>query len=78
MRIAEYCGAFNMFGPGSGTIRKRGLVGVDVILLEEVCHCGGGQGASLLFAFRIRCRTLSSFCTMSAWTLPCSHLMIMD
>jgi hypothetical protein len=31
---------FYMFGPGSGTIRRRGFVGVSVALLEEVCHCG--------------------------------------
>ena len=24
----------------SGTIRRYGLVGVGVVLLEEVCHCG--------------------------------------
>ena len=27
---------------GSGTIRRYGLVGVDVALLEELCHCGAG------------------------------------
>jgi hypothetical protein len=31
-----------MLGPENGTIRRCGLVGVDVALLEEVCHCGGG------------------------------------
>ena len=36
------CGGLNMLGPGSGTIRRRGLVGVGVALLEEVCHFGGG------------------------------------
>ena len=34
-------GGLNMLGPGSGTIRWCGLVGVGVALLEEVCHCGG-------------------------------------
>jgi hypothetical protein len=29
-----------MLGPGSGTIRKCGIVGVGVALLEEVCYCG--------------------------------------
>jgi hypothetical protein len=29
-----------MHGPGSGSIRRLGLVGVGVDLLEEVCHCG--------------------------------------
>ena len=33
------CGSLNMLGPGSGT-RRCGFVGVDVALLEEVCHCG--------------------------------------
>ena len=27
---------------GSGTIRKCGLIGVGMALLEEVCHCRGG------------------------------------
>jgi hypothetical protein len=26
---------------GSGTIRKYGIVGAGVALLEEVCHCIG-------------------------------------
>jgi hypothetical protein len=30
-----------MLGPESVIIRKCGLVGVDVALLENVCHCGG-------------------------------------
>ena len=34
------CDGLNMLGPGSGTVRRCGLVGVDVALLEEVCHCG--------------------------------------
>jgi hypothetical protein len=32
-----------MLGPGSSIIRMCDLVGVAVALLEEVCHCGGGQ-----------------------------------
>ena len=36
------CGGLNMLGPGSGTIKRCGLVGVGVTLLEEVCHCGCG------------------------------------
>jgi hypothetical protein len=32
-------GGMNMLGPGSGTIRRCGLVGVGVALLKEVCHC---------------------------------------
>jgi hypothetical protein len=32
------------------------------------------EASILLAAFRWRCRTLSSSCTMSAWMLPCSHL----
>jgi hypothetical protein len=37
------CGGLNMLGPGSGTVRRCGLIGVGVALLEEVCHCGGEQ-----------------------------------
>ena len=48
-----HCGGLNRFGShrlmclnawptGSDTIRKRGLVGVGVVLLEEVCHSGLG------------------------------------
>ena len=37
----EY-GDLNMLGSGSGTIRRCGLVGVGVALLEEVCHSGDG------------------------------------
>jgi hypothetical protein len=55
-----YIGGLNMLGPGSGIIRRCGLVGVDVSLLEEVYHCGSGlletlhhsclEGSLLLFA----------------------------
>ena len=73
----------NMLDPGSGTIRKYGLFGVGVVLLEEVCHCGGRLWDppssclenNLLVAFRTRCRTLSSSSTISAWTLPCESAM---
>ena len=38
------CGGLNKNGPyrpvGSGTIRRCGLVGIGVALLEEVCHRG--------------------------------------
>jgi hypothetical protein len=34
------CGGLNMLGPGSGTIRRYGPVGVGVALVEGVCHCG--------------------------------------
>ena len=37
------CSGLNMLGSGSGTIRKYALVGVSVVWLEEVCHCGDGQ-----------------------------------
>ena len=35
-------GGLNMLGPGSSTIRRCGLYGVGVALLEEVCHCRRG------------------------------------
>jgi hypothetical protein len=85
------CNGLNMFGTGSGTIRRCGLVGVCVVLLEGVYQCGGGQWdpppsspwVSLLLAiFWSRCRALSSFSsTMSVWMLPCCiilTMMIMD
>jgi hypothetical protein len=37
------CDGLDILGPGSGTIWRSGLVGVGVTLLEEVCHCQGGQ-----------------------------------
>ena len=40
--MMEYKGDdLDMLVPVSGTIRRCGLVGVDVALLEEVCHCRG-------------------------------------
>ena len=35
-------GDFNMLGPESDTIRRCGLVGVGMALLEEVGHCKVG------------------------------------
>jgi hypothetical protein len=41
-RRGDSCDGLNVLGPGSGTIKKCGLVGVDVTLLEEVCHWRDG------------------------------------
>jgi hypothetical protein len=41
MYVSVYGGLY-MLGPGSGSIRRYGLVGVGVSLLEEVRSCGGG------------------------------------
>ena len=38
----KVCGGLNMLGPGTGPIRRYDLLGVDIALLEEVCHCEGG------------------------------------
>jgi hypothetical protein len=35
-----FCGGLNMFGTGSGTIWKGGLVGVGVALLEKCVTVG--------------------------------------
>ena len=68
-----------MLGPGSGTIRRCGLVGVGVALLEEVCHCGGGlcnplpsclEDSSLLFTFGTQCRLLQRHAYLDAAMLP--------
>ena len=37
------CGGLNTLGPESGTIRRCGLVGVGVALMEEVYHYRSGQ-----------------------------------
>lgn len=39
--ISTY-GGWNMLGPGSSTIKSCGLVGIGVVLMEKVCHCGVG------------------------------------
>jgi hypothetical protein len=36
------CDGLNVLGSGSGTIRRCGLVGVGLTMLEEVCHFVGG------------------------------------
>ena len=46
---------------GSGTIRRYGFVGVGVVLLEEVCHCGGGLCGFLC----------SGYCPVSQLTSYC-------
>jgi hypothetical protein len=33
-----------MVGPGNGTLRRCGLIGTGVVLLEEVCQCESGLG----------------------------------
>jgi hypothetical protein len=32
------CGGLNMLGPGSGTVRMCGNVGVFLVLLVDMCH----------------------------------------
>jgi hypothetical protein len=72
----------NMLGPGSGTIRRYGLVLVGLACWRKWVTVGLGQwdilpnhmrASLLLLVFRWRCRTLR-FCTMHACMLPCSHL----
>jgi hypothetical protein len=67
--IFAKCRGLNMLGPGNGTIRRCGIVGVGVALLEGLYHCGGELGdpppnrleeSLLLSAFGSRYRTLSS------------------
>ena len=41
-----------MLGQGIGTIKRCGLVGVGVALLEEVCHCESGNDTLLLLTMR--------------------------
>ena len=65
------------------TCLAQGMALLGVALMERVCHCWGGLldpppsclEASLLAAFRSRCRTLSSFSsTKTACTWPWLNL----
>jgi hypothetical protein len=76
------CGGLNMFGPRSETIRRCGLVGVGVALMEGLYQSVDGlwdpppscqEDSFLLIAFRSRSRTLSSSRIMPTWMLPCPH-----
>ena len=40
--VVTKCDGLSVLGPGSGTIRKCGFVGVGATFLEDVCHCEGG------------------------------------
>ena len=44
------CDGLYMLGPGSGTIKRCGLIGGGVALLKEVCHRGVGFETPLLAA----------------------------
>ena len=47
--LADYGGLKENGPKEGGIIRRHGFVGVNVVLLEEVCHCGGGLW-SLIYA----------------------------
>lgn len=47
------CGG--LLGPGSGTSKSLGLVGVVMALLEEVCHRGGGALRSHIYTQSGQC-----------------------
>jgi hypothetical protein len=32
--------SLNFLSPGSGNIFRADIVGVDVVILEQICHCG--------------------------------------
>jgi hypothetical protein len=75
-----------MLGPGIGTIKKCGLVGLNVVLLEGVCHCQGRlcdpthscleDSSFLLFVFGTELSAPPVPCLPGAATLPA--LMILD
>jgi hypothetical protein len=57
MYVCVWCSTLNRYGPhrfmcwdawpiSFGTIRRYGLVGVGMALLEKVCHCGGHTSRS--------------------------------
>lgn len=66
-RTPKKYGGFNMLGPASGIIRRYGLFGVDVTLLEQLCHCEGDLWALLLAA-----REPVVFCLPSKWDVKLS------
>jgi hypothetical protein len=45
-----------MFDPENDTIQRCGLLGIDVAILEELCHCG--IGIETLFLTTMRCSFL--------------------
>jgi hypothetical protein len=65
---------------GSGTLRRCGLMGVGVALLEEVCHWGWALRFQILkpspvwhslpAAYRSRCTTLSFFSSTTPACMP--------
>ena len=62
-----------MLVQGSGTIKRCGLVGVGVALLEEVCHCGGGLWDLSLSCLETVCSwlPLGEDVELSAPSAPC-------
>jgi len=73
----DTCDDLDMLGPGSGMIRRCGLVGGSVSLwemfLETLLLAAWGCSVCswLLSGEDV---DLSSSCTMPAWMLPCSRL----
>lgn len=79
--IHSVCSGLIVLGPGSGAIRMYSLVGRNVSLLVfETLHSPSFLETSLhLFAFTIRCRTLSTSSAMPALDVDMHPaLMIMD
>jgi hypothetical protein len=66
----------NMLDPGSDTIKRCGLVGVGVALLQEECYCGCGFKTPTTTTKKTptKCWSRHCSCTIPACTLPCSHL----
>lgn len=52
------CHGLNRLGPGGGTVKKCGLVGVSVPLLKKVLHCEA--------SFEILCSTPTMLKTASS------------
>jgi hypothetical protein len=50
--IHTYYDGLYILGPGSGTIWRCGLVGIDVTWLEQVCHYGCGLKTLTLVAWK--------------------------
>jgi hypothetical protein len=50
--LVGHCDGLYILGPGSGTIWRCGLVGIDVTWLEYVCHCGYRHKVLTLVAWK--------------------------
>ena len=74
MWTLSQCSSLNMLGPGSGTIRRCGLIGGCVSLWVQTLRPSSQQPRSQSSACFQNKMLFCSSCIMPAWSLPFSHL----